>query len=340
MEPKVKISAVIPIKNEESRILRQHLMNIKDFFDEIIVIVDDQTTDNSFNICREFTDKVYYHQFKGIDETADDPLFAGIGYVSNKWFIILEADMVLSSLLKNEIKFALENEEFAGYRIPTCNFIFGKWFIHKEHWYPHFRLFNKDKVTYTRTDIHGRQFEFDGETRMLDNPIFHYGYPEISFFMNTMERYTELDKEKLWENRKGGVLNRDLIDISIESIKNGFNATTNQYFEDISYKKEGEHGYIYSALQGLYRFVEDAKVWELNWRKNNPWVYGDLNGIEDVALQIADLNNFPEKYDESYIFKKQKSSAEKFRHLVKRVAKGLTPPYVYAFYSKVRNRNK
>lgn len=332
------ISAVIPVKNEGSRILRQNLENISDLCNEIIIILDDGTTDNSFEICKEYTDKIYFHSFRGISSLEDDPLYAGLKYVSNKWLLIHDADLIVSRRLKEEIRINLSTQDYIAYSIPCCNFIAGKWFIHKEHWTVHYRLFNREKVTFRRNDMHGREFDFNGKTGALENPVLHYGVPDVSYFIQTMDRYTSLDAEHLLKNRKGGAFNRENIDTSIYSIKEGYEFVIRQFFEDIKYNKEGEHGFIFSMLMGMYRFTEDAKIWELNWRKNNPWQYGDLSEIEQVADQIAEMNDFPEKYDESYFFLKNKKEKPAVKQIIRKFLKGLTPPYIVDLCNKMINK--
>ena len=329
---KPKLSAVLTVLNEEHRILHQHLKNLKTFCDEIIITVDTKSTDNTFNICKEYTDKVFYHEWDSNNMSMEaDPLFAGIKHISGDWYLLIDSDMLCSQLLIGEIFDRIISEEHVAYEIPCCNFIFGKWFTHKEHWHSHFHLFKKDYVDYYRTDFHNRNYKFKGTTGKLTNPLLHYGVPDIDYFIKALNRYTSVDATKILVSGKGGAFNRKFGEINMEELRKGVFETLRTHYHDLNYYKENEHGFIFSALMAIYYFVENAKVYEQQWKKKNPWVYGELGDIEAIAQTIANQLQQANERNNEFMRKRKR---DKFRKL-KNVIIGLTPPYLYQVAKKV-----
>lgn len=329
---KTRISAVIPIKNEENRILRQHLENVSDFCDEIIIILDEGTTDNSYLICIEFTDKIYYHKFTGISSNEDDPLFAGIKYVTNDWFLILEADFILSALLKEEIRQNIELDQHVAFEIGCCNFMFGKYFTNQEHWHFHFHLFRKGRFEANRTDLHSRNYKFDGTTEKLLNPVFHYGVPDIQYFINNLNIYTSMDAPNLAVSGKGGAFSRIFNDFDHQKLVDENNNVIQTHLTELNYSNEGHFGEIYSTIMGFYLYIEAAKVYEFRFKKSINWVYGDLSGLEQLAKEISGGIISQNK-------KSGYSQKNKARHRIRKkivsISKELLPPVLTRLITKL-----
>ena len=330
------LSAVLVVKNEEKRILRKHLENLKEFCSEIIVIVDSNSTDKSFEICQEYSDKVYYHTFKGIEDPEDDVVFTGIKYVTNDWFLLAEADFVFTKRLINEINEAIMSSENVAYKIGCCNLIFGKYFTKKEHWHWHYRLFQKSKIHYKRTGMHNREYSFDGTTKDLLNPVFHYGVPDIHFFIDKLNHYTSFDAPIINKTGKGGAFDRKSNVITLRELKNEPFNVISKHLNQMKYKDEGELGYIFSVIMGFYYFTESAKIYEIQYKKEHNWVYGDFSDLETIAENI--FNQLSEDHKLKPEVKKYKSY--KIFKIMKNLVIGLTPPLLYNFLDKIIYKGK
>lgn len=115
--PKDKISASLIVKNE-SKYVRLCLESIKDFVDEII-IVDTGSTDNTKEICKQYTDKIY--DYKWNDSFADARNFA-LSKCTGDWIFRVDGDEEAPIDLKVNAYNAMINGEADAFLVPIKNF--------------------------------------------------------------------------------------------------------------------------------------------------------------------------------------------------------------------------
>ena len=143
-----KLSVVLATFNEEKN-LPLCLQSVKDLADEIIV-VDGTSKDKTVEIAKKFGAKVLV--------TSNPKNFhinkqKAIDLASNEWILQLDADELVSTELKEEIKGILEEKESKiGYWIPRKNWFLGK-FLLKGGQYPDptLRLYKITPERYSRT---------------------------------------------------------------------------------------------------------------------------------------------------------------------------------------------
>lgn len=245
-----KISACVITFNEQARI-RRCLESVK-WCDEI-VIMDSFSTDRTIEICREYTDKVYQHEWLGyvgqrnlIREKANCP-----------WVLFMDSDEEVSPGLKQEIltEFEYGVGEYVGYSFPRQVYYIGRWIKHGE-WYPDvkLRLFKKE---YGRTE--GQEphdtVVVKGPVKRLDRPIWHYTHNDIADHINTLnrfssitaqQRFAEADPFNWWDI----ILRPSLRFLKGYILKGGI--------------LDGSHGFIIAMLNSFGAFVKYAKLWELS----------------------------------------------------------------------------
>ncbi|MCD6490188.1 MAG: glycosyltransferase family 2 protein [Thermodesulfobacterium sp.] len=113
------LSAVIITKNEEKRI-EKCLNSIKDWVDEI-VIIDDLSTDNTVEICKKFTDKVFINDSGGWLDYVNRNL--GIEKASGKWILSLDADEIIPPSTKEKILEIIRSDApYVAYKFLRKNF--------------------------------------------------------------------------------------------------------------------------------------------------------------------------------------------------------------------------
>ncbi len=105
MENKVKVSVVMIVKNEELNI-RESLNTVKSWADEI-VIIDDETTDNTCQIAQEYTDKIFTRKM----ELEGKQRNWGVSKTRNNWVMFLDADERMTLKLQNEIDEVLSKND-------------------------------------------------------------------------------------------------------------------------------------------------------------------------------------------------------------------------------------
>jgi glycosyltransferase involved in cell wall biosynthesis len=87
----IKLSVCMMVKNEEEN-LNRCLLSIKNTCsreDVELIIVDTGSTDLTVEIAKNFTDKVYYHEWK---DNFSDMRNISISYAKGEWILILDAD--------------------------------------------------------------------------------------------------------------------------------------------------------------------------------------------------------------------------------------------------------
>ena len=85
----MKLSIGLMVKNE-SKYLKQcleSLQPIRKAIDSEIIIVDTGSTDNTVSIAKEFTDKVYFHQW---NNNFSEMRNITANYSSGEWFMFID----------------------------------------------------------------------------------------------------------------------------------------------------------------------------------------------------------------------------------------------------------
>ncbi|MGC8615602.1 MAG: glycosyltransferase family 2 protein, partial [Desulfurella sp.] len=106
----MSIGCAIITYNEKENLERT--LKSVDFCDEI-VIVDSYSTDETVDIAKKYTDKIYFNKFISYGEQKN---FA-IERLSTDWILSIDADEVVSPSLKDEILKAIKNSKFDSYYI-------------------------------------------------------------------------------------------------------------------------------------------------------------------------------------------------------------------------------
>ena len=135
-----KLSVTIITLNEEQNIL-DALESVK-WADEIVV-VDSGSTDKTVEICKEYTDKVFYNPWPGYMAQKN----LAIDKASHTWILSIDADERVTPLLASEIQEALKEPKADAYAVPRHVFYVDRWIDHSG-WYPDYkvRLFRRGKA--------------------------------------------------------------------------------------------------------------------------------------------------------------------------------------------------
>ncbi|MCM8758104.1 MAG: glycosyltransferase family 2 protein [Candidatus Omnitrophica bacterium] len=249
----IPLSVVIITKNEEKNI-RDCLESIYDWADEIIV-VDDESTDKTIEITRQYTDKIFIRRMDNEGRHRN----WSYSQAKNIWVLSLDADERITEELKKEINEVLnKNHSYVAFSIPLRNYIGERW-IRYGGWYPagKVRLFKKDKFKYEEVGVHPRAF-IDGECGHLKSDIIHKGYKNFEEFINSINNQTTLEAKKwLDTNRKMTLLH-------------AFWRAIDRFFRRFIRKrgyKDGFYGFMIGFSDSLYQILSYAKYRELKSKK-------------------------------------------------------------------------
>lgn len=245
------LSVVTVVWNEEKN-LPKMLESVKDFADEIVIVVDEDSNDDTAKIAKKYTKQVFTHKHVGIVEPLRN--FA-LKKATGDWILLLDADEIVTLELGAKIQEIVKDNNCDYVLIPRKNIIFGKW-ITSNHWWPDYvyRLFKKDAVRWDN-DIHSLPFTRGKEEKieaLEDLALVHYNYPSVENFIEKLNRYTTAQREILI--KKGyRFLPQDLI-------LKPFEEFIRQLFARKGYL-DGIHGLALAGLQAFSEFVLYLKIW-------------------------------------------------------------------------------
>lgn len=201
---KPKLSIIIITKNEESCI-RQCLESVH-FADEIIVL-DSGSTDNTVNICREFTEHVYVTDWPGFGIQKQRALDKATG----DWVLNLDADEVITEALANEIHHAITNNKHIAYYVPSKVNYCGKYLRYGDwHNVKALRLFERENAKYDNNLVH-EKIMVNGSIGTLKNHMYHNSQPILEDTIQKINHYSTLSAKMKSEQGKTATLRKAIV---------------------------------------------------------------------------------------------------------------------------------
>lgn len=230
----IKLSVVLATRNEEANIGRC-LESVKGIADEIIV-VDENSTDNTREIAQKLGAKVYLEPHHEIFHITKQK---ALEKARGEWILQLDADEAVTPKLAEEIKKVVhmtndgllqkkiinprkrklfikhqalieardgqigkDTGEIVGFFIARENMFLGKPLIHAGV-YPDgvIRLVKNGKARFPQKSVH-EQMELDGEVAWLENDLLHFDSPTLKRYLARLNRYTDLQAEDLKQKKE------------------------------------------------------------------------------------------------------------------------------------------
>jgi glycosyltransferase involved in cell wall biosynthesis len=245
-EGTVPISVAIVAKNEETNI-GDALESVRDFED--IVVVDAFSDDRTVEVSRNYTDRVFQHEWQGY---ADQKQRA-VDYARKEWVLILDADERVTAALRAEMARKMEEGEFSGFYLPRRNFFLGAWICHSG-WWPDYtlRFFRKD-LSYVESRAVHEKVVVKGKVGYMKEPLDHYSYRTLADYFSKMDVYTSLAASELRGKSRitllrSMVTNPPIVFLKMFLLRQGF--------------LDGTRGFLLAVLYGFYTFMKYAKAWE------------------------------------------------------------------------------
>lgn len=189
------LSIIIITKNEADQI--QDCLETVQWADEIIVL-DSGSTDDTVEICRKYTDKVFETDWPGYGPQKNRALEKATG----DWVFSIDADERISPKLRSEIEQALKSGKYSGYEVPRASHYCGKRIRHSG-WWPDYivRLFKRDCGKFSNTLVH-EIVEMQGPVGRLRNPLIHYSFSNFEEVLDKVNRYSTYNAEMLFQAGK------------------------------------------------------------------------------------------------------------------------------------------
>lgn len=193
----MKISATVITKDETANIER--CLSSLDFVDEIVV-VDAESADDTVEIARKYTSRIYVNPWPGHIQQKN----LAIEKAAGDWILSLDADEEITPELREEIDSARARgfDGVDGYYIPRRSLFLGRWIEHCG-WRPdyHLRLFKKSMGRFGGMNPHDI-VKLCGVTARFRHPMRHYTYPSLDIYMKRMNSYSSIAAGELYKRGK------------------------------------------------------------------------------------------------------------------------------------------
>ena len=249
-----KVSAFVIAYNDEPNI-RACLESVT-WADELVV-VDSFSTDATEKIAREFTDKVYQHEFKGFGRLRNE----AVAHVTHDWVFSLDTDERATAEIHDEIRGLLAlGPKADAYFVPRKNFFLGRWIRHGG-WYPDYRqpqLFRKDRMRY-REDLVHEGFELQGTVAYLKEHVLQYPFRDLDHYLQKMDRYADLMARRMVGQERRFHVHQLITHPCFTFFK--------MYVARAGFL-DRMPGLILAGLYAYYTFVKYATLWELTGKKS------------------------------------------------------------------------
>ncbi len=299
---KIKISAVINTRNEAENII-DCLESVK-FADEIVV-VDMESSDQTKELAKEYTDKIFDHPMVGYVEPARN--FA-ISKAIGDWILVVDADERISKTLAAKLIDIVEKDDCDFVRIPRKNMIFGQWIKHSR-WWPDYniRFFKKGAVEW-QNEIHSIPITYGNGINLPQEEefsIIHFHYRSVDEFIERAIRYSRQQSKELIE----AGYKFDPVDI----ISKPISEFISRFFAGEGYK-DGLHGLILALLQAFAVLLIYLRIWQEN----------DHKPISSSEMTPIWQKSFMEKFKElqywylTVLLQAEKSKAKRLLYKIKR----------------------
>ncbi len=193
------LSVLICAKNEAHNL--KDCVSSVSFADEV-VIIDDFSEDNSVDVAEKLGCRVIQRAMNG--DWSSQRNF-GIEQCSEKWILVLDADERVSTELQSSILEILSNvsDNPETYQVRRENRFLHNKATHgvlRSDWVT--RLFMKSTAHYEGL-VHERLVTSLPIKRITNGNLFHYTYPNWSFYFAKFNRYTDLmAKQQLQKGRR------------------------------------------------------------------------------------------------------------------------------------------
>ena len=184
----ITISVCMIVKNEE-KVLERCIDSLKEIADEII-IVDTGSSDNTKEIAKQYTDKIY--DFEWVDDFAKARNFS-FSKATKDYIYVADADEVIDK--ENQKKFLLLKQamlpEIDIVQMMYCNQLeFGTTYNFDEEYRP--KLYKRVRTFFWQDPIHEsvilEPVIFDSEIRIEHKPLSMHGTRDFQIFQKLIKK--------------------------------------------------------------------------------------------------------------------------------------------------------
>lgn len=296
MIQKLPISVIVLTYNEQIN-LKECIDSVVSYADEII-LVDSYSTDNTPEIAKNYTGKIYQNEF--VNQAKQFIWALSNTDIKNEWILRLDADERWSREGFEELRDIIENDKADGIYVKMKIFFMGRWIKHGG-FYPNYflRVYKKSK---------GKM-----EDRWMDEHIKVDGRTIISNIDVIESNYDRQKNISIWTEKHNRYSTREAVEFLIQKHNLRQIDTVAKFWGNKTEKKrwlkekfyfrlplfirpflyyihryifklgflDGKEGFIFHYLHAFwYRFLVDVKVYQIEQLANK-----EKKSIPDVIKE-------------------------------------------------------
>ncbi len=226
--PQPAITACVIARDEAANLAE--LLPLLRWADEVLVLIDDGSQDDSADVATLMADRVEVRPFQSFSTFRN----LAIDLARGRWIFFVDADERVSAALANEIRAAItsanahpepvegpdhspsahpepvkgrtterdeettESSEPAAYWVARHNIVFGR-LLRGGGWSPdnQLRLLRRGRCRYDESHLVHETVAVDGATGNLSQRLLHFNYATLEDFFRKQRRYTAMEAEAL-----------------------------------------------------------------------------------------------------------------------------------------------
>jgi glycosyltransferase involved in cell wall biosynthesis len=258
----VKVSAVLAVRDEAAMV--EGALRSVSFCDELIVVIDDRTTDATEEIARRHTPHVHRIPFAGFGELKN----AGVERARGDWIVFCDGDERVTPVLAGQFMSALERgTEMWAFRTPTINFFWGKRMEHGGWRESHVKIVRRDRALH-RGDVHEQLTIPPERVGWLSGERWHFSHRSIADNLLKTLNYGRLDAEERFTAGAPPVTARQLLRVMARDVARRMVRRAGW--------RDGMPGLIEGIYQPFGLFCTCAMLWERQHRDEIESAYAEL----------------------------------------------------------------
>jgi glycosyltransferase involved in cell wall biosynthesis len=243
------VGVVIAVLDEEAKI-EACLKSVK-WVDEI-VLVDTGSVDRTVKIAKKFKVKVIKYSKGSYSDWKNE----GARHLKTDWMLFLDADERVTDSLRREIVNNIgDGQDYSCYAIPRKNIILGKELRHGG-WWPDYviRLFRRSDFIKWEGILH-EQPKYKGMLGYLKFPLVHHKHDDFESMLEKTNKWSDIEAKLMFDS-----------DHPRMNVLRFISAMWREFYLRTIKKTaflDGSVGMIYAMYQVWSRFINYAKLWEM-----------------------------------------------------------------------------
>ena len=262
-EPLV-LSVVVAVRDEEYML--PGCLRCLGFADEVVVVVDDRTTDRSCGIAVAAGARVLKAAFSDFAALRSE----GLDAASGSWVLVVDADERVDARLAREIVQACAAPEQAAYALRIANVFYGQPMVHGG-WASEapVRLFPHGSARFVGSVHEHLEFDDALEVKILAAPLLHFSHRSLEHASSKSATYGELAGRSLYAQSAPTVTPARMLRIAAYHL-----------FRRLVWKqgwRDGVPGVFEVFRTVTEHLASQVRLWELQREADPASIYADLD---------------------------------------------------------------